>query len=115
MSEAESGAVANRHRGDVEIELAGRRFLLRPTFAAIAEIEERSGQGLIALARRLAAGDIRITDVATIVTAGLRAAGEPAKRETVGEMVLDSGLGALAPAVGAFLRVAISGSISDAE
>ena len=110
-----SEAVANRHRGDVEIALAGRRFLLRPTFAAIAEIEERSGQGLIALARRLAAGDIRIVDVATIVTAGLRAAGEPAKRETVGEMVLETGLGPLAPAIGAFLRAAITGDVAEAE
>ena len=47
---------ANKHRGEVTISLGGRSYLLRPTFAAIAEIEARSGQGLIGLARRLAAG-----------------------------------------------------------
>ena len=100
---------ANKHRGEVAISLGGRSYLLRPTFAAIAEIEARSGQGLIGLARRLAAGDIRVSDFACIVHAGLRAAGEPARFEKVGELVLEEGVANLAPAVGEFLRAAIAG------
>ena len=107
-------AVANRHRGEVELSLDGRRFVLRPSFAAIAEIEARCGEGVIALARRLAAGDIRVSDFAAVVTAGLKAAGEPARFETVGEMVLREGLGSLAPTVGEFLRQAISGGRTEA-
>ena len=82
---------------------------MRPSFAAIAEIEARSGQGLVALARRLTAGDIRVSDFATIIAAGLKASGEPARYERVGELVLAEGVGALAPAVGEFLRQAIAG------
>lgn len=107
-------APANRHRGEVEVTLGGRRFTMRPSFAAIAEIESRSGQGLVALARRLTAGDIRVSDFATIIAAGLRAAGEPARIETVGELVLEEGLGTLSPAVGEFLRQAISGGRPEA-
>ena len=101
---------ANAQRGEVEIALGGRRYVMRPSFAAIAEIETRTGQGVIGLARRLASGDIRVSDVAAIVTAGLRAAGEPAKLEMVGEMVLEEGLASLAPSLGAFLSAAISGA-----
>ena len=102
-------AMANPHRGEVALTLGGRSFALRPTFAAIAEIETRCGQGLVALARRLTAGDIRVSDFAVIITAGLKAAGEPARYDKVGELVLEEGVGALAPAVGEFLRQAIAG------
>lgn len=114
MAEHAKDLVANPHRGEVELSLGGRRFVMRPSFAAIAEIETRSGQGLVGLARRLTAGDIRVSDFATVITAGLKAAGEPARYEKVGEMVLDEGVGTLAPAVGEFLRQAIAGGRTEA-
>ena len=65
--------MANPHRGEVEIELGGETYILRPTFHALVEIEERLGEGIVALTSRLSRGDIRLKDVATILHAGMRA------------------------------------------
>jgi len=104
-----SGAPANRLRGEVAIRLGGRDYVLRPTFQALCEIETRTGQGIVALARRTAAGDVGVTETAAIVTAGLRAAGEPAAFDTVGRLILETGLAACVPAVTAFLTAALGG------
>ena len=105
--------MANPHRGDVPITLkhhgTDREFVMRPTFGAIAEIEQATGRGLIALARSAMAGDVALSTMAVVVTAGLKAAGEPAKAATVGEMVFEAGALATLPAVGQFLTNALTG------
>lgn len=108
--DADRGAApANRLRGEVAIRLGGRDYVLRPTFQALCEIETRTGRGIVALARRTAAGDVGVAETAAIVTAGLRAAGEPATFDTVGRLILEAGLAACVPAVTAFLTAALGG------
>ena len=105
---------ANPHRGEVEIELDGKRFVMRPTFQAIAEIEQQTGTGLIALLHRMTDGGLRVSDLAVIVAAGLRAAGEPASRDKVGSLLLQDGLEkTLAPA-SQFLMNAVTGGKAEA-
>lgn len=105
---------ANPHRGEVEIELDGKRFVMRPTFQAIAEIEQQTGTGLIALLHRMTDGSLRVSDLAVIVAAGLRAAGEPASRDKVGSLLLQDGLEkTLAPA-SQFLMNAVTGGKAEA-
>lgn len=55
--------MANEVRGEVEIELGGKRYSLRPTYGALAEIENLTDAGLIKLAGRFQEGDIRIKDI----------------------------------------------------
>ena len=99
-----------RQPGDIEIELGGRRFVMRPSYKAVCEIEEATGVGVPALAARVMNGQEKLTEIAAIVTAGLRAAGEPASFGKVGEMIFAAGLEkALGPAV-EFLTRAIGGS-----
>lgn len=106
-------AAPNRVRGEVAIRLAGRDYTLRPTFRALCEIETRTGQGLVALARRTAAGDIGFTETAAIVTAGLKAAGEPAEFDQAGRLILETGLANCVPAVTAFLAAALGGGTTE--
>lgn len=101
--------IANPHRGEVEITLAGKAHVLRPTFAAIAEIEARTGSGVIELVRRLGAHQARIADLAVVVAAGLRGAGVPADYDRVAEQVFRSRMTEILAPVLDFLIHAVSG------
>ncbi len=101
-------------RGDIEIELvteAGQRrgFVLRPSFEAIVEIEEQTGRSVFALARRIAKAELGHHEVACVVGAGLKAAGETVSYDTVGEMMLRTGLADVLPPVGEFLAKVLGG------
>ncbi len=105
---------ADPKRGDVEIELATetgerRKLVLRPTFAALHEIEEQTGQSIFALARKLSRGEMGQHDAAHIITAGLKAAGETASFATVGEMIARSGLAEVLGALGDFFGNVLGG------
>ena len=93
----------NPNSGDVEIELDGRSFTMRPSFRALMEIEAATGTNIMTLVRRFAAKSFGIGDVAAIVTAGLKAAGEPASKDKVGELVFKTGLLKVATPAGEFL------------
>ena len=105
---------ADPKQGDVEIELATdrgerRKFVLRPSFAAIVEIEEQTGQSIFVLARQLSRGEMGQHDAAHIITAGLNAAGETASYATVGEMIARSGLADVLAALGDFFGTVLGG------
>jgi hypothetical protein len=95
--------MANEHRGEVEIELARAdgeerdKLALRPTFAAIIEIEQELGTGLAeVLSRFRDPPRWGLRDVAAIVCAGLKAADHRERRELILERIMRSGLGPLA-------------------
>jgi Phage tail tube protein, GTA-gp10 len=74
---------ANPHRGEVEVLLRGpeggrRRYLLRPTFGALAAMEAMSGAGIFTLARRFATGAVAFTDLTAVVAGGLEGGSEGA-------------------------------------
>ena len=96
--------------GEVEIELDGRAYTMRPCFQALAEIEAATGTGIMALVRRFAGKSFGIGDVTAVVTAGLKAAGEPASQEKVGELIFKTGLLKAATPAGEFLWAALGGT-----
>ncbi len=105
---------ADPKRGDVEIELATdtgerRKFVLRPSFEAIVEIEEQTGQTIFTLARCLSRGELGQHDAAHIITAGMKAAGETASHATAGEMIARSGLTEVLAALGDFFGKVLGG------
>ncbi len=69
------GRVANRWRGETLLRLANRCVVLRPTFAALAEMEQHSGRGILDLATRTATARSRGRDLAAIILVAARAAG----------------------------------------
>ena len=100
--------MANKHRGEVEVKLGGTAYTLRPTFAALAEIEDKTDARLVTLARRFAEGDVGVRDVAVVLWAGM---GESAPSlDDVGRLVVERGLDALIPPAAAFVAIAFAGS-----
>jgi hypothetical protein len=100
----------NLHRGEVAIELAGRSYVLRPTFEALSAIETDPGAGLAELARRIVAGDWRLVDFTAIALHGLRAhEGRRRTREAVGALVVETGLNDCALPMASFLRAGLLG------
>jgi len=67
--------MANKHRGEIELTLGGRTFLLRPTFEALVEFEDKSGMTAFeALKSLLESQRAPAKAVAAAFWAGIRAA-----------------------------------------
>lgn len=78
---------ANRHRGEVIAELGGRRYRLRLTLGALAELEGAyGGLDLVALAERFESGRLSAMDVTRLIGAGLRGAGHELSDEEVARL-----------------------------
>ena len=69
--------MANRHRGEIDTELGGKRRTLCLTLGALAELEDAFGaDDLAGLADRFSSGRISARDAIRVIGAGLRGAGE---------------------------------------
>jgi hypothetical protein len=67
---------ANRHRGEVRLQLGHEIFVLRLSLGALAELESAFGAGdLAALGARLGAGSLSTTDVITLLGVSIRGGG----------------------------------------
>jgi hypothetical protein len=79
--------MANRHRGEIEAELGGKRRTLCLTLGALAELETAFGaEDLAALAERFGSGRISSRDAIRVIGAGLRGAGEKISDEEVASL-----------------------------
>jgi hypothetical protein len=82
----------NLHRGEIEAEIGGacRRLVL--TLGALAELEAAFGaDDLVALAERFGTGRLKARDLARIIGAGLRGAGEAISDDDVAAMPVANG------------------------
>ena len=85
--------MANIHRGEIEAELSGRRYVLCLTLGALAEIEHAyGGEDLLAIAQRFEAGRIGAKDAIRLIGAGLRGAGNAVTDEEVAAMTVEGGV-----------------------
>jgi len=101
----------NKARGEIALDLAGRKFTMRPTFEAIAAIEAASGHDTGALLMLLLGRRVRAVDLAVILQAGIAAGngGEAPSLEKIGALILRAGLAAALEPATAFLIEAITG------
>ncbi len=106
---------ANPHRGDVAVTFGGKEFVLRPTWQAIVEIETSTGRGIVEIAQVVATNRHGLTMSAHIITAGLKAAGEPASYEKVCAMIHEKGVVNLSVEIDQFLTNALTGGMEPGE
>ena len=108
--------MANPHRGEVEITLAGKTWTMRPTFQALCEIEDKTGAELTTLARQIWDGEGSVKATAIIVSEGIRAchANGP-DLNAVGEAIVSEGLNSVLEPVVLYLVAAITGSTPDLD
>ena len=84
--------MANKYRGEIEVELGGVKRTLVLTLGALAELEDAFGaDDLVALTERFGTGRLNARDLARIIGAGLRGAGEPISDEEVARLAVDGG------------------------
>lgn len=106
--------MANLHRGEISATFGGQCYTLCLTLGALAELEERfgngNGGGLAALGERLAAGKLTARDLIAIVAIGLKGAGHALSEAQVAALPLKGGLGAYADAVAALFKAAFGES-----
>jgi hypothetical protein len=85
--------MANRRRGDVEALFDGRRYTLRLTLGALAELEDSFGAtDLVALAARFEEGRLSARDLLRIIAAGLRGGGADISDDEASRLASESGL-----------------------
>lgn len=103
--------MANAARGDVTLRLGGELYVLRPSFAALTEIESALGIGLVELAERFRDRRYGVRELAAVAHAGAKAAGHAESLPELGEKLAAAGLVAVAPAVFDFVHNALSGGM----
>lgn len=108
--------MANPHRGEVSLHLDGRDYTLRPSFHALAELESKTGLGIVALARKFQAGEFGIGEMAAVIWSGLSGAdAQPMlSYDEVGEQIAKAGLAHFVPAAAEYLGYALGGKTGDA-
>ena len=84
--------MANKHRGEIDAEIGGRRRTLVLTLGALAELESAFGaDDLVALAERFGSGRLSARDLIRVIAAGLRGAGESVGDDDVAAMTVAGG------------------------
>ncbi len=107
-------AMANKHRGEVDAVLNGRRYTLCLTLGALAELETAFGDdNMLALAERFETGRLSARDAIRIIGAGLRGAGHTISDETVASMSTEGGAAGHVALIAALLTATFGGD-SDA-
>lgn len=67
--------MSNPYRNEVEVDLNGTKYTLRPTFEALAEIEKKLDQSMWEILEDVSKGKVRIEHIAFILEMGIKAAG----------------------------------------
>lgn len=114
MSRPEPG-LPNGLRGEVAFEAGGRRFVLRPSFEALIEIETRLETGLVELAERMTERRYGARELLVLIHAGARAADPSVREAEIGEAIAQAGLREASLAALAFLSRALGGEGRDSE
>ena len=83
--------MANAARGEVTLELGGERYVLRPTFGAVCEIEDAIGTSLFEIGSRLERAEITARELVDFAHACLTRSGYAIDRERLGETMVEDG------------------------
>lgn len=113
----DTAPIANELRGEIDVDLGGQIFPLRPSHQAIIGLEKQIGKGLLVLAA--AADDQTMTEgecaivVANLIRAWGQATGDvhmrAVKDERIGELIHERGLLMVMPRVALVLALAATG------
>lgn len=99
--------MVNRRRGDTELVIDGKRYTLRLTLGALAELEEAFAvSDLAALGDRFNTGRLGARDIITILACALRGGGHKMSDEEVAGLSAEGGVAPLAEAALRALEVA---------
>jgi len=98
--------MANPYRGEVVLTVDGEPRILRLTLGALAELEERlASESLLEMISRFESGSFRVTDMVSLLTAGLKGGGWILSEREFLERHIDGGPLAAAQAAARLLKL----------
>jgi len=100
---------SNALRGEADFEVAGKTFLLRPSFENLVAAEEELGS-LFALVERASGGSLTLAEITALIWHCLPHGNRP-ERSNVGEAVLAKGLVKATVPVRAILAQVLQGEV----
>jgi hypothetical protein len=86
-------------RGESEAFIGGRKIRLKASFASLCAVEEALGTSVLLIAMRVKKSDIRIRDVALMLSAFATEAGENLSLDEAGKLLFENGYLAALPAL----------------
>lgn len=98
----------NPFRDESSITLGSQRYVLRPTFEALAQIEGETGLPILELASRFSKGKVGTREITAIISAGIRGAGGQVPGD-LGELIMRAGLVEVIGLASLWLTGALSG------
>lgn len=106
--------MANHVVSEMDIQIGGRVFTLRPSFRALSEIEDRAGCSVLKIASQISDGDIKLKHILAIVWGGYIGSLAKSQKpdlsyEEMGEMLYKSNYMSLVPKIVSFFGAAIKG------
>ena len=101
-------AHANPHRGEIPLALGEHRLVLRPSFAALVQVEAEIGS-LFAMIERAGAGGLALADITTLFWHCLAARDAFADRDAFGEALIKAGIANVTPAYRALVLAILEG------
>ncbi len=97
-------------RGEIIFTLGGVEHRMKPTWAAIVEMEDRFKTSLLKIAQRMSAQDFSSKDIVICIWCGLRGAGnDKITVEEVGELVVAEGITSMMVPLAKFIGEACTG------
>ena len=98
--------MANKYRNEVEVNLDGGKYTLRPTFNALAEIEDHFNTSLFKVIEMVTRGELRLKDAFFILECGIKASGSTFERDQLEYHISQAGNNNVLIAIGTFLTAA---------
>ena len=84
--------MANKLKGELNIQLAGKDYKCRLTIDAIMQIEDECNCGILKLATKMGEADIRMSEIINVLLPALRGGGNDLQRKDVIQIVQDAGI-----------------------
>lgn len=84
--------MANNFRGETEIEIGGVKYLLRPTFEGLLEMEDKAGCGIMEMVDQISRGRISSKVVIAILYGGIIGGGSKIEYSELGELCVQDGM-----------------------
>lgn len=84
--------MTNPLKGEIDLKLGSKTYKARLTVDAIIQIETAVGFGIIKLAQKMSDGDIRLTDLISVLTMSLRGGANDVNEKDVSKIIQDVGI-----------------------
>lgn len=100
---------ANKYKGEITRKFGDKDRTFRLTFDCIVKIERRTGKSVMVVARSIAEQNFSLHDISVILHEGLIGANGKFTHESVGDMIIETGLTTSAVYAGEVLGTIFTG------